>query len=387
LDRRLEGVVTGITGMIAVPPSASFAHTCSGLSCTFSSTSQPGTAPIDTYAWNFGDGTEAAGAQANHQFPAAGTFTVTLSVSDGEQASTFSQAISVSVPNVAPVADFSWSCADLVCTFVDASEDSDGSIASVSWDFGDSGTAAGSQVLHAFAAPGSYTVGLTVIDDDGGSATISKSVTATAANVAPAAAFTSTCTSLVCSFVSTSQDADGTITSTTWNFGDGATAAGAQAAHTFAAAGTYSVTVSVTDDRGAVASTTRTVSVQAPVEATVHGSFASATTVVSNKSKNPAAHSWNVTVVVEAHGADERPIRGATITASWTGAFTKTVSCVTSTTGRCTLKSASMSVLNPSVSLAITGVSAPPAVYDGSADHNAMGDANVVTSSVTFVKP
>jgi PKD repeat protein len=90
--------------------------------------------------------------------------------------------------------------------------------------------------------------------------------TGTATNVAPTAAFTSTSADLTASFdAAGSTDPDGTITSVSWAFGDGATATGTTASHTYAAAGTYSVTATVTDDDGATATTTRTVTVTAPV--------------------------------------------------------------------------------------------------------------------------
>ena len=58
-----------------------------------------------------------------------------------------------------------------------ASSDSDGSIVSYTWDFGDGGTASGPIVTHAFTASVTYQVTLTVTDDDGSSDTVTHSVT------------------------------------------------------------------------------------------------------------------------------------------------------------------------------------------------------------------
>jgi subtilisin family serine protease len=66
-----------------------------------------------------------------------------------------------------------------------------------------------------------------------------------------------------------SSDADGTINSYRWDFGDGTTGAGAAPAHAYVSAGTYTVTLTVTDDRGASASATTTATVSAPPPAAV----------------------------------------------------------------------------------------------------------------------
>lgn len=83
-------------------------------------------------------------------------------------------------PNQAPTAAFTFTTADLVATFTDASSDSDGSIAAWSWDFGDGGSSAAQSPTYTYAAAGTYTVSLTVTDDDGDSGATSQSVTVTA---------------------------------------------------------------------------------------------------------------------------------------------------------------------------------------------------------------
>jgi subtilisin family serine protease len=80
-------------------------------------------------------------------------------------------------------------------------------------------------------------------------------------NQPPAANFTSSCTGLSCSFTDTSTDADGTIASRSWNFGDGTTSTAASPSKTYASGGTYTVTLTVTDNSGASATTSKSVTV------------------------------------------------------------------------------------------------------------------------------
>jgi PKD repeat protein len=85
---------------------------------------------------------------------------------------------------------------------------------------------------------------------------------AVAANQAPYANIATNCTDLACVFTSAgSGDADGTLTSYAWDFGDGGSSSARVPAHTFATDGTYTVSLTVIDDSGAVTTTTRSVKV------------------------------------------------------------------------------------------------------------------------------
>lgn len=105
-----------------------------------------------------------------------------------------------------------------------------------------------------------------------GSATDSFTVTkgAPPQNQTPTAAFTSSTDALSATVNgSNSTDPDGTIASYDWQFGDGGTATGATpAAHTYATAGTYNVTLTVTDNAGATNAITQPVTVSAVVPVT-----------------------------------------------------------------------------------------------------------------------
>jgi len=91
-------------------------------------------------------------------------------------------------PNQPPTANFSFSCNALSCNFSNTSTDTDGSIASSAWTFGDGGSSSSSNPGHNYAAAGTYAVMLAVTDDDGASANISKNVTVAAAGAISLAA-------------------------------------------------------------------------------------------------------------------------------------------------------------------------------------------------------
>jgi serine protease len=88
----------------------------------------------------------------------------------------------------------------------------------------------------------------------------------TSTNAAPSANYTFACTDLDCTFTDTSTDSDGTVASRSWTFGDGTSSTLQNPAHTYGAAGTYTVTLRVTDDDGATGSTSKYVKVAQPTE-------------------------------------------------------------------------------------------------------------------------
>lgn len=266
-------LTTTLTRSVAVAPNqvpaAAISTTTSHLDVAFDgSASADPDGTIAAYAWDFGDGATATGATTSHTYATVGTFTVTLTVTDDSGATaTKTRTVTTSLaPNQDPTAAFT-SSTDLLKVSVDGSTsaDADGTVASYAWNFGDGETATGVTASHTYAAPGTYTVRLTVTDNRGGTSTVTRDVTVVR-NVAPTAAITSTVTDLTASVSGAgSTDADGSITSYSWNWGDGAAdGSGATATHEYASAGTYTVTLTVTDDRGATATATKSVAVTAP---------------------------------------------------------------------------------------------------------------------------
>ncbi|MDO5735952.1 MAG: PKD domain-containing protein [Propionibacteriaceae bacterium] len=222
--------------------------------------------PITSYEWNFGDGVTATGATASHTYDSPGTYQVSLKVQDPEGLSdTKNQPVTV-VANVAPVAAFVATVAGHSATMdASSSEDPDGSISSYTWDFGDGGTGTGEIATHNYGGAGTFPVTLTVTDDRGATHQMTKAVqTIDIPNIAPIAEFTAAVNELGALFdASDSQDADGSISSYAWDFGDGGAGTGKIATHEYAIAGTYAVTLTVVDNLGATDSKSKNVTVAA----------------------------------------------------------------------------------------------------------------------------
>lgn len=138
------------------------------------STSQaPGNNPIVSYSWNFGDGGSATGRTVSHQYNSAGTYVVSLTVSDAYgRTATATQSLSVG-PGVNPTASFVFSPTDPLPgsrVFFNAASSRAAPgrrITRYQWDFGDGASATGSSTSHLYPVVGTYTVTLTVTDDAG----------------------------------------------------------------------------------------------------------------------------------------------------------------------------------------------------------------------------
>ena len=169
-------------------PTASFTHTptapAAGTQVSFNgSASSDPDGSITAYGWSFGDGATATGATPTHTYAAAGTYTVTLKVTDssGLTAST-NQSITVSgTPPTDESPTVTISAVNYAGTtsvrYYAAASDPDGTIRSYTWTFGDGAGATVSWVIHKYAAPGTYTATVTVKDSDGQTATARQTLT------------------------------------------------------------------------------------------------------------------------------------------------------------------------------------------------------------------
>ena len=192
---------------------------------------------IVSYEWDYGDGTTGTGEMASRDYDAAGSYTVTLMVTDDLGATGSATYPLTFTGNQAPTASFTYATTSTDAPFtVDfdagASDDIDRSIVSFDWDYGDSTTA-----------------------------TLAVTTTGPIPNQTPTASFTATPGSgnvplFVAFDASASSDSDGTIDVYDWEFDDGTTATGASVNHSFVNPGTYAVNLTITDNDGATDSAT-----------------------------------------------------------------------------------------------------------------------------------
>lgn len=229
-----------------------------GVATTFDATSSSGEgSKIKEYHWDFGDGQTATGPKVNHVFAKAGKYKTTLTINTDATniCGTVSAQKTVVVndppePNGGP--DRLVGVNELVEFSAKDSHDPDGAILAYDWDFGDGHKASGILVRHRYQQSGTYQATLTVRDNTQVANNTQVDTIEVVVNSAPVPRITApkaVCpTENVLFSGKESQDADGTIQSYEWNFGDGTTASGEDVTHSFQKVGHYNVTLTVTDD-------------------------------------------------------------------------------------------------------------------------------------------
>ena len=218
------------------------------------------------------------------------------------------------------------------------SMDPDGSISSSTINFGDGTVIKAAVASHTYSAPGNYTVTATVTDNMGASSVATQSVNVLA-NQAPVAKVTvtpATGTAPVSVTVdaSGSYDPDGSVASGTVSFGDGTIVSGLKATHTYSAAGSFLVIVTVTDDRGASSTATSTVTVSGHIAPKVNLAVTPTSGIapVTVTAVAQASSPYGTPAVVINWGDGTTPISASsgTHTYSQTGSYTVTATATDS---------------------------------------------------------
>jgi len=171
-----------------VPPTADFTYSPSEPTdldvIQFTDTSIDTDGMIVSWSCNFGDGASSTTKNPTHRFSASGTYTITLEVTDDDGIKkSISKTIIINQsepPNNQPVANFSFSpsiaTADDTIQFTDTSVDSDGTITSYLWNFGDGTSSTSKNPNHRYTTNGVYSITLEITDNDGATDLFSKEI-------------------------------------------------------------------------------------------------------------------------------------------------------------------------------------------------------------------
>ncbi len=291
--------ITGVT----VPSSVN-----EGVTASMSGTATDPGADTISYAWAFGDGASATGANTSHAYADNGSRTVTFTVRD-EDGGVRTTTRSVSVVNVAPSLvsiNTGTPSEGLSASMSAVGSDVAADTVSYAWAFGDGMSGTGATVAHTYADEGVYDLVLTLSDEDGGETEVTRSVTVAdiapsinAINVTPANEGAST------GFVASVQQAASDTVTYTWNFGDGSPSVSgidlASPSHSYASQGDFTATLTVVDDDGSsdVSEVTVSIGNGPPVIAeffapdSTEGSEAGLSAAATDPGNDPLTYQWD----------------------------------------------------------------------------------------------
>jgi gliding motility-associated-like protein len=232
---------------------------CAGSTVTFTNTSTlTGSGTITRWIWNFGEGPNVvvnapASPDQTHTYAAPGTYRATLRVESNTGCASQEFEFNV-VIGPAPVADFNLPSICMpngAAQFNDLSTISTGTITAWSWDFGDGNTSTQQNPLHNYTGPSPFTVILTVTSNNGCTGTKTQVLNTVYAEPLPAFTFPAeVCLGSPATFGDQSTAPGNSVAQWLWDFGDGNTSTAQNPSHTYAAAGTYTVTLRVTSAAG-----------------------------------------------------------------------------------------------------------------------------------------
>ena len=247
---------------------------------------------------------------------------------------------------------------------VDAHDDDDDNL-TYSWDFGDGETASGENVKHTWADDGDYTVTVTVSD---GEEEDSESATVSVTNVAPTLSVDGASSgqeAQACTFEADTSDVEADTVSVTWDFGDGETGSGDEVTYAWTDDGTYTVTVTASDEDGG--ETTETFNISISNRAPTLQVSASATSGDEGDSFAFSAVTSDVTddtVSVTWDFGDGQTANGLAVTHTFTDDGTFVVEVIASDEdGGVTSEKVYLDIANVAPSL--TNLQLPPAVRQG----------------------
>jgi hypothetical protein len=104
-----------------------------------------------------------------------------------------------------------------------------------------------------------------------------------------------------------------------------------------------------------------------------------------DRSAASTSKGWNATLTILVHDAAERPVANATITGKWSNGATGTATCVTNSSGMCTISKTGLKKTTSSVTFSVTGVAHAALSYLAANNHDPDGDSN--GTAITVARP
>jgi len=351
------------------------------------------------YTWDFGDGNAGSGVAPSHTYATGGSFEVKLTISDGKGGSDIATAtVEVTVPNnqpptANPGGPYSGS-EDTPITFdgSDSSDPNDDPLFYL-WDFGDGSTSTEESPSHTYLYGGTFTVSLTVADNISGQDTQQTTVTVAEVNDQPTAVhngpYSAEIGQAITFDASASSDPDNLDGTTAndqtltyhWDFGDGNSSTEISPSHSYADGRDYTVTLTVNDgspENGTdITSTTAHITGAASPE--VHISDLDA-------SRSTDRNKWAAIVTLQVHDGQDNPVKGATVTGTWSEGYNGTESCTTDAGGLCVVATIDILKKVPSVTFTIDSISHATNIYNAANNHDLEGDSDG-TRIVVYLDP
>ncbi len=208
-----------------------------------------------SYGWSLGDGTNTSGRNVTHSYRLPGNYTVVLTVrDDGGAEGKDSLTVHINYPPV--IYNLTASREGALWHFSADARDPDGALLRYNWSFGDGSLSNATRPAHSYNATGTYRVQCRVTDEGEDSASQTMNVTVTnAPPVISSLGLSGTAFSVNAAvrFRPEVYDADSDTLSYSWDFGDGATSTDRSPNHYYTRAGTFTVTLRVSDGNAMVA--------------------------------------------------------------------------------------------------------------------------------------
>ncbi len=265
-----NGCLDSITHTVIVnpQPSADFpapqSQCVNGNNFVFTSSAAVSSGSIANCTWDFGDGNSGSGLTVNHSYSLPGTYSIKMvAFTSSGCKDSVTKTITVFAP---PLASFNLPVSQCASnnsySFNSTSTINGGTIISEVWDFGDGGSGTGTAVNHHYNTSGIYTVKLVV---SGGGTCKDSTTRQITVHPQPIVDFLAPASQCLqgnnFSFSNGSSVPGGSISATSWDFGDGNVATGNNVSHSFTAAGTFNIKLKIISNQGCEDSISKTVTV------------------------------------------------------------------------------------------------------------------------------